>query len=241
MTDLKGQVAIVTGATSGIGMAVARALDAKGVRLVLTGRRQDRLDALAGELGDVRTVAGDITDPHLPSRLVAMAEAEHGRLDIAFNNAGLLAFGTVEEIDLERMAQMVRVNVEAAFRFAYTVLRHFKAQNSGHLVNTSSVAGTKVRPTIGAYAGTKHAIEALAHALRLELAETKVRISNIQPGLVSTEIFDHMPAEAHPGRQQAIAEPLTPEDVARCIVFMLEQPPHVAIPTLMVKPTTQPM
>ena len=241
MTDLKGQVAIVTGATSGIGMAVARALDARGVKLVLTGRRQDRLATLARELHDVRCIAGDITDPKLPARLVAVAEAEHGRLDIAFNNAGLLAFGTVEEIDLDRMAEMIRVNVEAAFRFAYTVLRHFKAQNSGHLVNTSSVAGTKVRTTIGAYAGTKHAIEALAHSLRLELAETRVRISNIQPGLVTTEIFDHMPEESRPGRQQAIAEPLTPGDVARAIVFMLEQPPHVSIPTLMLKPTGQPM
>jgi NADP-dependent 3-hydroxy acid dehydrogenase YdfG len=241
MTDLRGQVAIVTGATSGIGMAVARALDARGVRLVLTGRRQDRLDTLARELHGVRCIGGDITDPNLPARLVAVAEEEHGRLDIAFNNAGLLAFGTVEEIDLERMAEMIRVNVEAAFRFAYTVLRHFKAQDHGHLVNTSSVAGTKVRATIGAYAATKHAIEALAHSLRLELAETRVRISNIQPGLVSTEIFDHMPEDDRPGRQQAIPEPLTPEDVARAVVFILEQPPHVSIPALLIKPTGQPM
>jgi NAD(P)-dependent dehydrogenase (short-subunit alcohol dehydrogenase family) len=105
----------------------------------------------------------------------------------------------------------------------------------------SSVAGTKVRATIDAYAATKHAIEALAHSLRLELAETRGRISNIQPGLVSTEIFEHMPEDARPGRQQAIPEPLTPEDVARAVVFILEQPPHVSIPTVMIKPTGQPM
>ena len=239
MSELDGKVAIITGATSGIGMALARALAARGMHLVLTGRRQDRLEALAAELDQVRLLAGDITDTALPQQLVDLATGEFGRLDVACNNAGLLAFGTVEEIDLERMAEMVRVNVEAAFRFAYTVLRHFKAQNRGHLVNTSSVAGTKVRTTIGPYAGTKHAIEALAHALRLELAETDVRISNVQPGLVSTEIFDHMPPEARPGRQQAIAEPLRPEDVARAVVFMLEQPPHVSIPTLMIKPTSQ--
>lgn len=241
MVELAGQVAIVTGATSGIGDAIARALDARGVRLVLTGRRADRLDALAAELAAARTVAGDITDPALPGRLVEAALETHGRLDIACNNAGLLAFGTIEEIDLERMATMVRVNVEAAYRFAYTVLRHFKAQNRGHLVNTSSVAGTKVRPTIGAYAGTKHAIEALAHGLRIELAETDVRISNVQPGLVATDIFAHMPADEHPGRQQGIDQPLQPEDVARAVVFMLEQPAHVSIPALMLKPTHQPM
>ncbi|HRY24562.1 MAG: SDR family oxidoreductase [Geminicoccaceae bacterium] len=241
MVELAGQVAIVTGATSGIGMALARALDARGVRLVLTGRRADRLDALVAELGAARAVAGDITDPVLPGRLVEAALEAHGRLDIACNNAGLLAFGTIEEIDLERMATMVRVNVEATYRFAYTVLRHFKAQNHGHLVNTSSVAGTKVRPTIGAYAGTKHAIEALAHGLRMELATTDVRISNVQPGLVATDIFAHMPADEHPGRQQGIDQPLRPEDVARAVLFMLEQPAHVSIPTLMLKPTHQPM
>lgn len=239
MIELEGQVAIVTGATSGIGTALARALDARGVGLVLTGRRQDRLDDLARDLRSARTIAGDITDPALPAHLVATAQAEFGRLDIACNNAGLLAFGTIEEIDLERMAAMVRVNIEAAFRFAYIVLRHFKAQNRGHLVNTSSVAGTKVRTTIGAYAGTKHALEALAQSLRMELATTDVRLSNIQPGVVATEIFDHMPAEQHPARQQGVDQPLQPEDVARAVVFMLEQPPHVSIPTLMIKPTRQ--
>ncbi len=241
MVELAGQVAIVTGATSGIGAALARALYARGVKLILTGRRADRLETLVAELSTARAVAGDITDPALPGQLVEAALETHGRLDIACNNAGLLAFGTIEEIDLERMATMVRVNVEAAYRMAYTVLRHFKAQNRGHLVNTSSVAGTKVRPTIGAYAGTKHAIEALAHGLRIELAETDVRISNVQPGLVATDIFAHMPADEHPGRQQGIDQPLRPEDVARAVVFMLEQPAHVSIPALMLKPTHQPM
>ena len=241
MTELEGKVAIITGATSGIGAALARAFDRRGMRLVLTGRREDRLAELAGELREARTLAGDIIDPGLPQRLVDEALAAFGRLDVACNNAGLLEFGTIDEIDLDRMAEMVRVNVEAAFRLAYTVLRHFKAQDSGHLVNTSSIAGTKVRPTIGAYAGTKHAIEAMAHALRLELAETKVRISNIQPGLTSTEIFDHLGADAHPQKQQGITAPLTPEDIARCVVFMLEQPAHVHIPAMLVKPQSQPL
>lgn len=240
-TDLEGRVAIITGATSGIGEALARALAARGMRLVLTGRREDRLAQVKAELAAVRVVAGDITDPHLPQELVDAALDTFGRLDVACNNAGLLEFGPIDTIDLDRMARMVRVNVEAAYRVAYTVMRHFKAQNRGHLVNTSSIAGTKVRPTIGAYAGTKHAIEAMAQSLRMELAETNVRISNIQPGLVSTEIFDHLATDMHPGQQQGITEPLTPEDIARCVVFILEQPAHVHIPALLVKPTSQPM
>lgn len=241
MTELEGRVAIITGATSGIGAALARAFDRRGMPLVLTGRREDRLQTLASELGQARTMASDITDPGLPQRLVDEALEAFGRLDVVCNNAGLLEFGTIDEVDLDRMATMVRVNVEAAFRMAYTVLRHFKAQNSGHLVNTSSIAGTKVRPTIGAYAGTKHAIEAMAQSLRMELAETEVRISNIQPGVVSTEIFDHLQADAHPGRQQGITAPLGPEDIARCVVFMLEQPAHVHIPAMLVKPQSQPL
>lgn len=241
MSGLDGKVAIITGATSGIGMALARALAAKGVRLVLTGRRQDRLEELAAELDQVRLLAGDITDPALPQQLVDVATGDFGRLDLACNNAGLAAFGTIESIDLERVAEMVRVNVEAAFRFAYTVLRHFKAVSDGYLINTSSLAGTKVRETVGPYAGTKHAIEAMGHALRLELAGTNVRVANIQPGLVSTEIFDHMPPEARPGGPKASVQPLSPDDIARAVVFMLEQPPNISIPTLMIKPTGQAM
>ncbi|MEZ5864935.1 MAG: SDR family NAD(P)-dependent oxidoreductase [Geminicoccaceae bacterium] len=231
MIELAGQVAIVTGATSGIGTAMARALDARGVKLMPTGRapiasrrswpswaRRARSPATS----PTRTCPGRWSRRRFP-------RTAHGRLDIACNNAGLLAFGTIEDIDLERMATMVRVNVEAAYRFAYIVLRHFKAAEPRAFVNTSSVAGTKVRPTIGAYAGTKHALEALAHGLRIELATTDVRISNVQPGLVATDIFAHMPADEHPGRQQGIDQPLRPEDVARAVVFMLEQPAHVSI------------
>jgi NADP-dependent 3-hydroxy acid dehydrogenase YdfG len=235
--DLEGQVAIVTGATSGIGRAVARALDAEGVALVLAGRRVERLEALAGELHRAAPVAGDVLDPAMPRRLVEVALERFGRLDIAFNNAGLLELGGIDEVDLERVATMVRVNVEAAFRFAYVVLRHFKAQDGGHLVNTSSVLGTKTRPTAGAYAGTKWAIEALAQSLRMELARTNVRISNVQPGLVLTEIHDHM--EVHPHHGMRVEQPLAPEDIARAVMFQLCQPAHVRVPTIMVLPKDQ--
>lgn len=235
--ELDGQVAIVTGATSGIGRAVARALDSHGVAVVLAGRRADRLEALAGELHRAAPVTGDVLDPDLPQRLVDVALERFGRLDIAFNNAGLLELGGIDEVDLERVATMVRVNVEAAFRFAYVVLRHFKAQDSGHLVNTSSVLGTKVRPTAGAYAGTKWAIEALAQALRMELARTNVRISNVQPGLVLTEIHDHM--EQHPRHAMRVEQPLAPEDIARAVMFQLTQPAHVRVPSMMMLPKDQ--
>jgi NADP-dependent 3-hydroxy acid dehydrogenase YdfG len=234
---LEDQVAIVTGASSGIGEGIARALAERGLRLVLNGRRADRLERLSAELDRSVAVAGDIRDPATPQRLIDRAVDSFGRLDVAINNAGMLEVGTVEAIDLDRVAAMVRLNVEAAFRFAYTMLRHFKAQDRGHLINTSSILGTTVRPTTGAYAGTKYAIEALTHALRIELARTSVRLTNVQPGLVLTELHRHM--ARHPKDALGIEQPLTPQDIARAVLFALEQPAHVQINSIQIVPCGQ--
>lgn len=237
MSELRGQVAIITGASSGIGQGIARALDAEGMRLVLTARRANEIEALAGELHDAIAMPGDVTDPALPQALIDRAVRAFGRLDVAVNNAGMMEAGALDDIDLERMTSMLRINVEAAFRFAYTVLRHFKAEDRGHLVNTSSLLGTTVRPTAGAYAGTKHAMEALTHALRIELAHSKVRLSNIQPGLVLTGLHDHM--ERHPKDAFGIERPLSPDDIADAVVFLLKRPAHVQINSIQIVPKGQ--
>jgi NADP-dependent 3-hydroxy acid dehydrogenase YdfG len=148
--SLAGQVAIITGAGSGIGAGIARALAGEGMHLVLNGRRAEPVEALARELADAIALPGDIVDPTTAPRLIERALAAFGRLDVAVNNAGMIAIGPIETLDLDRMAEMIRVNVEAAFRFAYTVLRHFKAKDQGHLINTSSILGTTVRASAGA-------------------------------------------------------------------------------------------
>jgi NADP-dependent 3-hydroxy acid dehydrogenase YdfG len=137
-------VAPVTGATSGIGRATAEALTRVGAKLVLGGRQEDRLAALAETLPDSLAVTGDMTDPALPGRLVEQALAVHGRLDLRVNNAG-----SIGELDLEAVCRMARINVEAAYRMAYAALRHFRGAGSGHLINISSVLGTKIRSTAG--------------------------------------------------------------------------------------------
>lgn len=237
--DLQEKVAIITGASSGIGRAVAAELRAAGMRLVLNGRRRDRLEALVVELGDAVGAAGDITDEVTPRGLVSAAIESFGRLDVVINNAGIMDSYLIEEADVERLCTNIRVNLEAAVRMAYTALQHFKGVGNGYLINTSSVLGTKVRPTAGVYAASKHGIEALTEALRMEIAGSGVRVSCVEPGLVNTELQDHF--EVHPRDLHNMRKPLDPEDIARIVRFILEQPDHVSIPRIMVLPSEQAM
>lgn len=233
MEQLQGKVAVITGSTSGIGKALAQAFAAKGVRLVLHGRDEEKLNQLCAETGGCY-VAGDITRPEIPQQLLNKALEQYGRCDIVINNAGLLENGPVDTIDIEKVCAMVRVNVEAAFRVAFTFAKHFKAVDSGDLVSISSVMGTKVRETAGAYAGTKYAVEALSEGLRLEFATTNVRITCIEPGVVETGL-DRL-AEVPTAKKLNIAQPLVAEDIVDCILYILEQDRRIRVPKLMIVP-----
>jgi len=234
-SDAQNKVAVITGATGGIGSAVAKTLSGTGYRLVLSGRSVSKLNALASSIHTPSViVAGDLQDASIPETLLSKAIENFGRCDICLNNGGILEVGPIETIDVERVCEMVRVNVEAAFRIAYVFLKHFVGQKSGHLINISSVLGNKVRPTAGAYAGTKHAIEALSEALRIELSKSDVQVSCIEPGLVRTGLHDRW--EVHPSQLMNIPEPLLPADIARMVLFLLQQPPHVRIPQLTILP-----
>ena len=237
MSGLEGKVAVITGATSGIGLAAAEALSERGVKLVLHGRRGEVLQAHAARLPNCEVLAGDIADPATPDALVDLAMNSFGRLDIAFANAGLIASGPVDDIDLDAMSDMLRVNIDATFRFAYTALRYMKKAGGGDMLFTGSVLGTKTRPNAGAYAATKYAIEAMAESLRMELAGTGVRVAVVEPGLVRTDL--HRDYEVRPEISQGVAQPLTPADVARAVVFAVEQPASVLIPRIMVLPSSQ--
>lgn len=238
--SLVGQAAIVTGASSGIGAGVAEELSRAGMKLVLSGRRVARLESLAAQLGgDCAILPGDLTGATLPMQLVNMSLERFGRCDVVFNGAGVMHGAAIEDANIDQMCDMVRINVEAATRMAYTAVKHFKRVGRGTLINVSSILGTKVRPNAGVYASTKHAVEALSEALRMELAKTSIRVSVIQPGLVTTELQDHF--KVHPRDSLGITEPLVPSDVARCVRFILEQPSHVRIPILMILPGEQSM
>jgi NADP-dependent 3-hydroxy acid dehydrogenase YdfG len=237
--NLSGSAGIITGASSGIGWAAARLLSESGARLVVTARRADRLDRLVGELEcDAVAAAGDIADPEIPQRLVDTAVERFGQLDFVFNNAGIMNIGSVDEVDDASMTRMIRVNYEAAVRMAYAALKWFKSQGRGDLITTSSILGMKVRPAVGVYAGTKYAVEALSESLRMELAGTGVRVMVIEPGYTATYLQDHWTDEQ---KQilKTMERPVQPEDIARAVKFMLEQPDHVTIPRLLMVPVDQ--
>lgn len=234
---LSGKVAIVTGASSGIGKAVVRDLAKSAVKIVMVARRKNILEELQKEIEDSVIVQGDITNVDLPDELLCKALETFGRCDIVVHAAGILHSGIIEDVDIDQMCRMARINFEASVRISYAVLKYFKKSGSGHFIHLSSILGTKVRPGNGVYAGTKYAIEALVEALRMELAGTKIKISSIEPGVTITELHNNIPV--HPTQALGITQPLQPEDVANCINFILDQPDHVRIPVLMILPGEQ--
>ncbi|MCP3928703.1 MAG: SDR family oxidoreductase [Bacteroidetes bacterium] len=234
MISIQGKVAVVTGASSGIGYSLVRTLANNGMKVVATARRKEKLLKLQKEC-KAFPIAGDVLDEKLPNRLIELAIAKYGRCDVLCNNAGIMHTGTVDNMDLENMSKMVRVNVEAAYRMAYVFAKYFKKNSTGQIINISSILGTKVRAEAGAYAGTKYAIEALSEGLRLELAGTGVRVTAIQPGLVMTELHDH--CDIHPKEKLGLKNPLAPSDIAEAVLFALQQPENVLIPKMMVLPS----
>ena len=237
--DLNGKVALVTGATSGIGKETAKALSNAGAKLVLTGRRESLLKELADELGAAECLAGDITDPSLPERLVALAQEKFGGLDILVNNAGMMLTAGVGEVDIEEVTAMVRVNVEAAFRVAYTALKVMTSKGSGFVVNVSSIAGYKTGPGTAAYNGTKFAVEAFSDALRIELADTGVQVAAIAPGTVATNLYDSWSEQDKEYMFSGGA--LDAADIARAICFILQQPEHMTVARMLAVPRKQPI
>jgi NADP-dependent 3-hydroxy acid dehydrogenase YdfG len=220
--DLTGTVVAITGATAGIGRATARALVAEGARVVLLGRRQERLDELVAELGEeaVATVAGDVADPGTNAALVAAAQERFGRLDSLVANAGIGSYGGIMSMSDDEIRTMDATNFLGTVWSVRAVVPTFREQSGGDVVVVSSVAGLRGGPWEAVYAGTKHAQVGLAGSLDRELREHGIRVTTICPAAVSTEFA------IGAGRTEGDAwleHVLTPEDVADAIVTVLKQ------------------
>jgi NADP-dependent 3-hydroxy acid dehydrogenase YdfG len=248
---LRGTVALVTGASSGIGEATARELAARGAAVAVAARRADRLGALAEDIGTAGGSAlaldADVTDEAQARDAVERTVATWGRLDILVNNAGVARLGSMVDGPVEDWEQMVRLNVLGQLYCVHAALPHLlRAAEDGprrvaDLVSVSSVSGRTARKGAGVYSATKHAVNAFSESLRQEVAGRHVRVCVLEPGAVTTELFRHRTPEVQ--REHAPEagrfERLGPEDVADTIGYVVTRPRHVALSEVLMRPSEQ--
>jgi NADP-dependent 3-hydroxy acid dehydrogenase YdfG len=238
---LAGKSCLVTGAGSGIGLAIARSFLQEGARVAITGRAEAKLERAAGELGAPDRVlyrAADVTDVAQVGALVQQIAKQWGPVEILVNNAGInTKTRTFRELTPEIFEELVRVNLEGAFYCMHAVLPAMLERQDGVIINISSVAGKRALPLSGAaYAASKFGLTALGLCLGAEEKDTGIRVCNIYPGEVDTPLLTVRPQPLSKEHREKI---LQPEDIAAAALFVATLPPRVSIPELVIKPTTQ--
>ena len=248
MAKLDGKVAVVTGASSGIGEATAEALAAEGAAVVVAARREDRLTDLVERIrsadGRVLAAVCDVTEESQAHGLIRKAQEEFGSVDILVNNAGVMLLSKVGKGLSEEWRQMFDVNVMGLLYATDAAIEVMKRQGGGHLVNVSSVAGRKVtRDASGVYAGSKHPVGAISEGLRQELLEDNIRVTIVEPGAVETELTNHITDQEARESLGGLAqiEILQSEDIANAIAYAVTQPSHVSVNEILIRPTHQPV
>ncbi len=246
---LEGTVALVTGASSGIGEATALALAAQGARVAIVARRRDRLDALAERIraggGDALVLEADVTDELRARAVVAETVAHFGRLDTLVNNAGVMLLGPIPDADVGEWKRMLDLNVSALMYCTHAALPHLLQaaaggpRNVADLVNVSSVAGRNARAGAGVYNASKFAVGAFSEALRQEVTKKQVRVSLIEPGETATELREQNRPEVQAKLPPRNEHPLQSADVADAIVYVVTRASHVAINEVLIRPTQQ--
>ena len=248
-STLEGTVALVTGASSGIGAATARQFAAAGAAVALAARRKDRLETLAAEIGaaggTALVIECDVTKQDDASQAVERAVSDLGRLDTLVNNAGVMLLGPTEGAPVSEWQQMVELNVLGVLYCAHAATPHLlraAADGPRHvadMVNISSVAGRVARNGSGVYSLTKHGVGAFSESLRQELTKRYVRISLVEPGATATELASHNRAEVLESIRSQFGQTMAAEDIADAITYVVTRPRHVAINEILVRPTEQ--
>jgi len=237
--SIEGKVALVTGASSGIGRAMARLLAGQGAVLALSGRSTERLAAIAGEIGgDAAVIPADLTRPEDVDAMVKAALARFGRIDILLANAGLYVPGVAAEGDPDAWDEMIAVNVNSVFRAVRAALPSMIAQRSGDVIVTSSISGHQAIHWEPVYSATKHAVQSFVHGVRRQVAPHNVRIGALAPGMVLNELWGVTdPGEVE--KRVAAHTGLRNEDVAEACLFMLTRPANVTVRDLVMLPQNQ--
>ncbi len=237
--DLRGKVALVTGAGSGIGRAMARAVAAEGMRVALVGRSEDKLTAVADEIqGETLVVPADLTRPDDLNRAVAKTIARFGGIDVLLPNAGLYIPGEVAEGDPDAWDELIAINVSSVFRLVRCVLPGMIQRKQGHIIVTSSISGHQAIHLEPIYSASKHAIQSFVHGLRRQVARYNIRVGEVSPGVVLNELWGYRDPATIADKVEA-HEGLRSEDVAESVVFMLSRPAHVTIRDLVILPQNE--
>ena len=243
MESLKNRIVFITGASSGIGAACAKAFAAAGCRLILCARRMDRLKKASGQLTvPVYLAELDVRDQPAVVEMLRSLPEEWQAIDILVNNAGLArGLAGLPEGDLQDWEEMIDTNIKGLLYVSKEVVAGMIVRKSGHVINIGSIAGHEVYPGGNVYCATKHAVDAITKGLRMDLLGTPVRVSTVDPGLVETEFSM---VRFHGDRERAAQvyegmQPLTGDDIADAVVYCASRPPHIQIAELIIMPTAQ--
>ena len=244
--DISGRAALVTGASSGFGEAVALGLARAGARVALAARREDRLRALAQRIteagGQAHVIVADFSDEAQAQRAVRETEAAFGQLDILINNAGVMYLEPVATADLARWRSMVELNLLGLIAATQAALPGMTARKDGHIVNIASTAAHVSNPLAAAYSATKFGVLGFSESLRKEVHKNNIRVTVISPGMAATELRDHIAVETiqtASNEAAAAMRQLTAEDVADAILYAVSRPAHVTINEILMRSTDQ--
>ncbi len=243
--NIQGKVVIITGASSGIGEAVAKHLVAAGALVSLAARRKDKLESLVQEIkssgGQAISFVTDVTKREQVEALVQGTVEAFGKLDVMFNNAGLMPLSRLENLHFDEWEKMIDTNIKGVLYGIGAALPIFKKQKSGHFINVSSVAGHRVGPGSAVYAGTKFAVRAISEGLRQEVKPYNIRTSIISPGAIKTELPDTITDDKIRETMQPVLDmAISPESIARAVAYVIEQPEEFDVNEIILRPTSQP-
>ena len=244
MENVENKVVIITGATSGIGEATARALARKGAKVVLCGRREERLEKLADELGfNAAYLKSDVTNVEDMKAIVKLAKERFGRVDVLFANAGVMPAGNMSELDIQGWMNMVDINIKGVLNSMYAVIPEFYQQNAGHIIITSSRAGTTLVPGNAVYCGTKHFVKVMLQSFNAETNQEgkNIRTTVIYPGAIKTELLNCVAENEHKKMVEGFYENfgLDSESIASAVVYAIAQPENVDVSDMVIRPTME--
>lgn len=239
-----GKVVVITGASSGIGKAIALKLAEDGAKVVLGARTEEKLTALADQIkkanGEVQYAAIDVKKKEDLNILIQAAVNAYGRVDVIINNAGTSELSRIDDLDIDGWEEMIDVNIKGVLYGMAAAIPVFKQQKSGHIINIISTSGIKIVPMQGVYAGTKNAIRTITEAFRQE-SNGEIRITGISPGVVRTHFADNIKNDAMKSviKENMAKMAISPNAIANAVLYAIEQPSDVEIGDIVIRPAVQ--